>query len=39
MVSQGTKTQQEIVSDHLPFILHGVLVGSGSLWPPKGKYF
>jgi hypothetical protein len=32
MVSWGIETQQKTVPDHLPFILHGVLVGAGSRW-------
>jgi len=27
------KTNRKLFPDHLPFILHGVLVGAGSLWP------
>ncbi len=34
MVSQGTGNPTENCSpDHLPSILHGALVGAGSLWP------
>jgi len=33
MASYRTGTQRKIVSDHLPFILHGARVGAGSLWP------
>jgi len=32
MISKGTRTQQKTV--YSPFILHGALVGDGSLWPP-----
>jgi hypothetical protein len=36
MVNKGTETQQKTVPDNLPSILHGALVGAGSLSPPKG---
>jgi len=37
MVNKGTETQQKTVPDNLPSILHGAMVGAGSLWPPKRR--
>jgi hypothetical protein len=35
---KATGTQQKIIPHHLPFILHGALVGTaGSLWLPKDR--
>jgi hypothetical protein len=31
IASKGTRTQQNFFPEHLPFILHGALLGAGSL--------
>jgi hypothetical protein len=33
MVNRELKPNRKLFSDHLPSILHGALVGAGSLWP------
>jgi hypothetical protein len=35
MLAKELKPNRKLLPDHLSFILHGALVGAGSLWPNK----